>query len=114
VLPKEGATGWADTWMVDAKSSHPNCAYMWMNWITNPDTQAQVAEWFGEAPANKKACAETADPNHCTTFHAEDEDYFSKVAYWNTPIQACLDGRTDVKCTDYAEWTKAWTEIRNS
>ena len=27
VLPKEGATGWADTWMVDAKSPHPNCAY---------------------------------------------------------------------------------------
>ncbi len=49
-----------------------------------------------------------------TIFHAEDEDYFSKVAYWNTPIKACLDGRTDVKCTDYAEWTKAWTEIRNS
>ena len=73
-----------------------------------------IAEYFGEAPANKKACAETADPNHCTTFHAEDEDYFSKVRYWNTPIYACLDGRTDVKCTDYAEWTKAWTEIRNS
>ena len=62
-----------------------------------------IAEYFGEAPANKKACAETADPNHCTTFHAEDEDYFSKVAYWNTPIKACLDGRTDVKCTDYAD-----------
>ena len=55
-----------------------------------------------------------SDPKHCEIFHAEDEDYFSKVAYWNTPIRACLDGRTDVKCTDYAEWTKAWTEIRNS
>ena len=57
VLPKEGATGWADTWMIDAKSPHPNCAYKWMNWITKPDVQAQVAEWFGEAPANVKACA---------------------------------------------------------
>ncbi len=26
-LPKEGSTGWADTWMIDAKSPHPNCAY---------------------------------------------------------------------------------------
>ena len=32
--PKEGATGWADTWMIDAKSPHPNCAYEWMNYIT--------------------------------------------------------------------------------
>ena len=43
-----------------------------------------------------------------------DEEYFSKVHYWTTPISACLDGRTEVACTDYAEWTKAWTEIRNS
>jgi putative spermidine/putrescine transport system substrate-binding protein len=50
----------------------------------------------------------------CDTFHADDEEYFSKVRYWTTPISACLDGRTDVACTDYADWTKAWTEIRNS
>ena len=34
-LPKEGSTGWADTWMVDAKSPHPNCSYLWMNHITD-------------------------------------------------------------------------------
>jgi putative spermidine/putrescine transport system substrate-binding protein len=114
VLPKEGATGWSDTWMVGAKSQAKTCGYKFIDHIVSPKANAAVAEWFGEAPANKKACAETSDPNHCTIFHAEDEDYFSKVAYWNTPIQDCLDGRTDVKCTDYATWTKAWTEIRNS
>ena len=114
VLPKEGATGWSDTWMVGAKSQAKTCGYKFIDHIVSPKTNAAIAEWFGEAPANKKACAETTDPNHCEVFHAEDEDYFSKVAYWNTPIEACLDGRTDVKCTDYATWTKAWTEIRNS
>ncbi len=114
VLPKEGATGWSDTWMVGAKSQAKTCGYKFIDHIVSPKTNAAVAEWFGEAPANKKACAETENPDHCTIFHAEDEDYFSKVAYWNTPITACLDGRTDVKCTDYATWTKAWTEIRNS
>jgi putative spermidine/putrescine transport system substrate-binding protein len=113
VLPKEGSTGWSDTWMVGAKSEHKTCAYKFIDHIVSPKANAQVAEYFGEAPANKKACAETADKNHCTVFHAEDETYFAKVHYWNTPISACLDGRTDVKCTDYAEWTKAWTEIRN-
>jgi putative spermidine/putrescine transport system substrate-binding protein len=114
VLPKEGATGWSDTWMVGAKSQHKTCAYKFIDHIVSPKVNAQIAEYFGEAPANKKACAETADKNHCTVFHAEDEAYFSKVRYWNTPIATCLDGRTDVKCTDYATWTKAWTEIRNS
>jgi putative spermidine/putrescine transport system substrate-binding protein len=114
VLPKEGATGWSDTWMVGAKSKHKTCAYKFIDHIVSPKTNAQIAEYFGEAPANRKACAETSDPNHCKVFHAEDEEYFSKVYFWNTPIPQCLDGRTDVKCTDYAEWTKAWTDVRNS
>ncbi len=114
VLPKEGSTGWSDTWMVGAKSEHKTCAYTFIDHIVSPQTNAAIAEYFGEAPANKKACAETSDPNHCATFHAEDEEYFAQVHYWNTPIPQCLDGRTDVECTDYAAWTKAWTEIRNS
>lgn len=111
-LPKEGATGWSDTWMISAKAKNPNCAYKWMDWIISPKANAAVAEWFGEAPSNAKACAETADKNHCTTFHAADEAYFSKVHYWTTPIAQCLDGRTDVKCVDYSQWTRAWTEIK--
>jgi putative spermidine/putrescine transport system substrate-binding protein len=112
VLPKEGATGWSDTWMVAAKAQHPNCAYKWMDWIVSPKVNAQVAEWFGEAPANPKACEQTAVKDHCTTFHSSDENYFSKVRYWTTPIAQCLDGRTNVKCTDYSAWTRAWTEIK--
>lgn len=112
VLPKEGATGWSDTWMVSAKSEHKTCAYKLIDHLVSPKTNAAIAEYFGEAPGNKLACQETSDPKHCEIFHADDEDYFSHVYYWNTPISACLDGRKDVKCTDYAEWTKRWSEIR--
>ncbi|MEU9885744.1 ABC transporter substrate-binding protein [Sphaerisporangium sp. NPDC051011] len=112
ILPKEGATGWSDTWMVAAEAKHPNCAYKWLDWIISPKANAQVAEWFGEAPSNKDACALTADKNFCDTFHATDEAYFDKVRYWTTPIAQCLDGRTDVTCKDYADWTRAWTEIK--
>jgi len=113
VLPKEGATGWADTWMVDAKSPHPNCAYLWMNWITKPDVQAQVAEWFGEAPANTKACALTVDKTHCATYHAEDEAFFKKIWFWATPQSDCLDGRTDTQCIPYSEWSKSWSSVKS-
>ncbi|GAB3166585.1 ABC transporter substrate-binding protein [Amycolatopsis stemonae] len=111
-VPSEGATGWSDTWMVAAKSPHKTCAYKWLDYIIGPKVNAQVAEYFGEAPANTKACAEMTDKTLCDTYHANDSAYASKIAYWTTPIQQCLDGRTDVKCKDYGEWTKAWTEIK--
>jgi len=111
-VPAEGATGWSDTWMVATKSQHKNCAYLWMNYIISPKVNAQVAEYFGEAPANSKACAQTTDTKHCDTYHAGDSAYAAKIAYWTTPISQCLDGRTDVKCEDYGAWTQAWTEIK--
>ena len=36
VIPKEGATGWLDTWMLSSKAKHPNCAYKWMQYISQP------------------------------------------------------------------------------
>ena len=112
ILPSEGATGWSDTWMISSKAKHPNCAYMWMDHIVSPEANAAVAEWFGEAPANSKACALTSDKSFCATYHADDEAYFQQIWSWTTPIAQCLDGRTDVTCKDYSAWTQAWTEIK--
>ena len=111
VLPKEGATGWSDTWMLSSKAKNPNCMYKWMNHIVSPQANADVAEYFGEAPANKKSCALTAVKDHCETFHADDEEFFDKVAYWTTPRKECGDDRGAV-CKDYSEWVQAWTEIK--
>ena len=44
IIPKEGSTAWSDNWMIRKNAKHPNCAYMWINWITKPDIQAQVAD----------------------------------------------------------------------
>ena len=112
ILPKEGSTGWSDTWMISSKAKNPNCAYLFMNHIISPETNAAATEYFGEAPANTKTCALTQNPDHCTIYHADDESYFDKVYYWATPQAQCLDGRTDVVCKDYSEWSAAWTEIK--
>jgi len=114
IKPSEGSTGWSDTWMISSKAKHPNCAYLWMNHIISPAANAAVAEWFGEAPSNAKSCDLTSDKNHCATFHASDDAYWSDVYYWNTATEKCLDGRTDVKCVPYSEWVKAWSSLRNS
>ena len=113
VLPKEGATAWSDTWMVSSAAKHPNCMYLWMDHITSPSVQAQVAEYFGEAPANPKACTETSDKNFCKTFHAEDAAFAKKLYYWTTPTKECLDG-SGSDCVDYQKWTKAWNDLRGS
>ena len=111
VLPKEGSTGWSDTWMIASEAKSPNCMYMWMNHIISPEANAAATEYFGEAPSNSEACQHTANKDHCTLFHADDEEYFEQIHYWKTPQADCGDDRGTV-CKDYSEWTQAWTEIK--
>jgi putative spermidine/putrescine transport system substrate-binding protein len=111
VLPKEGSTGWSDTWMVSSKAKNPNCMYKWMDWITSPEVNAQVAEYFGEAPAQTKACEFTSDKNFCATYHATDAAYAEKISYWTTPQTQCVDGSGD-NCTAYSEWVDKWQQIK--
>ena len=118
VVPSEGMTGWADTWMMSAKAKHPNCMYKWMGWMVTPQVQAQVAEYFGEAPANPKACAildktygSYGVKNFCTLYHVNDTSFYSAIKFWKTPLQDCGDARGQT-CVDYSKWSQAWTEIK--
>jgi putative spermidine/putrescine transport system substrate-binding protein len=97
--------------MISSEAKNPNCMYMWMNHIISPKANAAATEYFGEAPSSTEACALTANKDHCTIFHADDEEYFDKIYYWKTPQADCGDDRGEV-CKDYAEWTQAWTEIK--
>ena len=109
VLPEEGATGWSDTWMISSEAKNPNCAYAWLDYIASPEANATATAYFGEAPSSDEACEYRDD---CEAYHAGDADYASQIWYWTTPIEDCVDGRTDVKCVDYAAWTEAWQEIK--
>jgi putative spermidine/putrescine transport system substrate-binding protein len=115
VLPKEGATGWADTWMMSSSAKNPNCMLKWMDYATTPEAQAKTAYTFGSAPANPQACTilDKQVKNYCTDYHVTDQEYFDNIAFWKTPLQDCGDDR-GLACVDYGEWTTAWTEIKNS
>jgi putative spermidine/putrescine transport system substrate-binding protein len=113
LIPKEGATGWADTWMLAKSSKHPNCAYLWMKWVSTPKVQAQQAIYFGETPANPKACPimDKLSPGSAAQYHCgASAAYFNKIKFWKTPIADCGNGSTD--CMDYTKWQNAWTEIK--
>ncbi|HEX6459897.1 MAG TPA: ABC transporter substrate-binding protein [Thermoleophilaceae bacterium] len=113
LIPKEGATGWADTWMLSAHAKHPNCAYLWMKWVSTPQVQAQQAISFGETPANTKACPfmDKIQKGACAQYHANaPAAYFNSIKFWKTPVKECGNGKND--CTDYTEWQQKWTEIK--
>ncbi len=111
--PKEGTTGWSDTWMISSKAKHPNCMYMWMDYIISPVANATATVYYGEAPVSPQGCAEAEKQSkgHCDAYHATDEAYWKDIYLWNTPTKECIDGRGPI-CTDFSEWTKAWTEIK--
>jgi putative spermidine/putrescine transport system substrate-binding protein len=112
-IPKEGATGWADTWMVAAKAPHPNCAYLWMRYAATPKVQAQQALVFGETPVNPLACPymNKIQSGSCAKYHLNAPASYSRsIHFWKTPVATCgWGGRKD--CVDFTAWQQAWTQI---
>jgi len=115
VIPSEGVTGWADTWMMSSNAQNPNCMLKWMEYTLRPDIQTQVAEFYGATPSNTGSCAQLdADLGDAAAiYHCGDEEFLASVFLWKTPLSDCGDDRGNV-CLDYATWTNAWTEIRGA
>ena len=112
LIPTEGATGWADSYLLATKAPHPNCAYLWMKYITEPRAQALQANTYGETPANQRACKimDQLVKGGCAYEHADKpEAYFESIKFWKTPLAQCGSGKND--CVPYQQWTAAWTEI---
>ncbi len=126
VIPSEGVTGWADTWMISANAPHPNCMLKWMDWTMQPEVQAEVAVWYGAAGSNTLSCDATrdllvdfygkgADEAVDTVRYGNcgDVEFLDSIHLWKTPVPDCGDDRGNV-CIDYSEWTQAWTEIQGA
>ena len=108
--PAGRTPGW---WAPSRK--HKTCAYKFIDHIVSPKANAADRRVLRRGAGQQeglrrrrrtRTTARSSTPRTRTTS--------PRSTTGTRPISACLDGRTDVKCTDYAEWTKAWTEIRNS
>jgi putative spermidine/putrescine transport system substrate-binding protein len=113
VIPKEGVTGWADTWMMSSHAQHPNCMLKWMQYTLTPSVQTQVAEFYGATPSSVASCSKLNHDlgNAAESYHCADDAFLAQVKLWKTPLSTCGDAR-GTTCTDYAAWTNAWTDIR--
>lgn len=107
VIPKEGATGWADTTMMHVRAPHPNCSYKWLEHSLSPRTQGDLAAWFGSVPAVPEACRGNAllGEKGCETNGASN---FEKIHFWRTPVTDCGGGR---KCVPYHEWVTSFIAV---
>ena len=111
VVPEEGATGWADTTMLRTGSSHPNCAYKWMEWSLGKTAQAGTAAWFGSVPVVPSACkgSDLLGPDGCETNGINNLD---KIALWKTPTADCFGEGGE--CVPYSEWSSEFQRIKAS
>src|SRR4029453_9376879 len=108
-----GWTGGAHTGILSSKAKNQNCAYRWMQYITQPKPQAQQAIYFGETPVNKKACKimDTLSKGSCAQYSANaPESFYRSIKFWKTPIADCGNGQKN--CMALRDWTTAWTQVK--
>ncbi len=113
VIPAEGVSAWADSWMLATKAQHPNCAYLWVRYVSAAKIQAEQALLFGESPVNTRACAEmeAQQAGSCAQFHANAlPTYFDPIRFWRTPLATCGNGSQS--CVPYDQWVSAWAAIK--
>lgn len=105
-IPSEGATGWADTTMMESDAAHPNCAYMWLEHSLDPKVQGDVAAWFGSLPSVPAACkaSDLLGADGCAT---NGYDNFDKIKFWKTPVAKCDTGT----CVPYYRWVSDYVAV---
>ncbi|MGH3545914.1 MAG: extracellular solute-binding protein [Mycobacteriales bacterium] len=115
-VPGNGVLGNSDTWMLLRGARHPSCMYRWMDHVLDPVVNAQISEYYGQAPSVTAACGKTVDKSFCQTFHATDEGYYQNVWMATTPGKSCVAGKggsgKDKACVGYADWQRAWQQLR--
>ena len=112
-VPREGATAWADSWLLGRRVRHPNCAYLWMRHVLTPDVQATQALLLRESPANPFACPimDATEEGSCAAYYgAAPGALLRRLSFWKTPSTRCgYGGRTD--CVPYRRWQQAWANV---
>lgn len=107
-IPAEGATGWADTTMMEADAAHPNCSYLWMEHTLNSNLQSDLSVWFGSNPVVPAACTDKSGMQTAEGCTANGMDDFDKIRFWTTPVSKCASQGT---CVPYYRWVSDYIAV---
>jgi putative spermidine/putrescine transport system substrate-binding protein len=106
-IPEEGATGWADTTMMEADAAHPNCAYLWMEHTLSSNLQSDLSVWFGSNPVVPAACEDGSGQQTKEGCAGNGFDDFDRIRFWTTPVSSCPQG----ECVPYYRWVSDYIGV---
>jgi spermidine/putrescine-binding protein len=107
VIPKEGAAGWCDNYLIP-QGSHVDLAYAWINQMTSPEGAKELGVFLGQMMTNSKVV-----PLLPKEMQEEYKDI--EVLLPKTPFPPAIPLEpTDPNIASYAEWLQAWEEIKLS
>lgn len=82
VIPKEGAVGMFDSYLISAQSKNISLAHQFINFQINPHTQKEMYEATGLVPANSKT-ESLLTKEEIKSLHLDDNNYFEKMLLWD-------------------------------
>ncbi|HXT34584.1 MAG TPA: ABC transporter substrate-binding protein [Chloroflexota bacterium] len=97
-VPREGATGWADTWMISKSSPNVDLAMKWIDYMIGPQGQLGVINVTAYS-GSSRAVVPALGPARVKALHMDDQAYFDQLHIWSEPV-------------NYADWVKVWTDVR--
>ena len=108
-IPKEGATGWADTTMIHTDAVNLECAYMWIEHTLTSNLMSDLSVWFGANPAVPAACTDGRGMQTAAGCTTNGMDDFAKIKFWTTPTSKCATQNN--KCVPYYRWNSDYIGV---
>lgn len=99
-IPKEGAEGWMDSWMVVKDTPNKECAYKFLNMQLSELGQCGVANVNGYSATNAVAAKSCMTPEQFKTLHQDDPAYLDSLMIWTA-----LGDR-------FEAYTNAWNAVK--
>lgn len=82
VIPKEGAVGMFDSYMISHNTNKSDIAHRFINHQLSPQVQKKMCDITGLAPANIETLA-LMSQDEIKALHLDDQNYFRKMLLWD-------------------------------
>ena len=82
VIPREGAVGMFDSYLISASTHHTEIAHQYINHQISPPIQQKLVRITGLEPANIETLA-LLTPDEIKALHLDESEYFNRMLLWD-------------------------------
>lgn len=101
VVPKEGRSAWADSWMIVKGAGANECTYKWLDYVSSPKAQAIAHAVTGFGYANSKMINELT---------GDAKSRYEQLGMSNPDVLKSLDWWQPVK--QRAQYLEIWNQVK--